>query len=865
MPFMKICPKTILIALLYWIPVFVFSQSPKVLIEKKPLWINSVSFEVDAHPPAGQESGYYYLLIDEQENRTLEDRYLHYAYKILTNEGIQEMSDLRVQYDPSYEQLILHQVTVHRDNEVIDQLSNHIQTIQREQSMDRYLYDGSLTAVINLTDIRVGDIIEYAFTRKGYNPVYNGHLSKKIYFNFNLPYEKLYQRLIVPSALSLDLEYRNSDIKPEIFNRDNKKEYIWSLKNANALILDSNVPDWYDGNQFVMITDFKNWGEVAAWATKHFNFSVKNQPELKKRADAKFKDQNDESYALEAIRFVQDDIRYLGFESGLNSHQPHPPVKVFDQRFGDCKDKSLLLCELLKLKGLEAFPVLVNTVWRNKLTNESPSIQAFNHCVVQLKVDGRTYYVDPTINNQGGDLESNYFPSYGKGLVVSETSRDLIDLPSPVASEISEVQTFEVSSLEGEAILNVRTTYTGSEADHIRSEFLKNSLESVQKNYLTFYGNLYPDIEIHEPIATKDDRSGNMFSVEENYRIPTFWQQSETAEELMFCDVYPQSLENYFSVSKSSQRAAPYRLNYPVSYHHSIHIRLPEEWTVEPEDEIIESDFYAYEHIVKYANNEITLQTHYETRQDHIPVQAFDKFVSDHEKMMENLLFQLTYNKNVVFNEKGISWLGIITALVAFSFGIWIVLRLYYYFDPEPAAPAPSGGQPIGGWLILISIGLCITPFRLVYDLFNMPEVYDSMTWANLLGLKRYGLFGFFLLEHVYNMIFLPFCVLVLVLFFKRRTSLPRIITIYLAVGCVVTTADTLVSVQIDPTLAEQGNYYKDMIRSILSAAIWIPYFNMSTRVKETFVKRVNDDEDDSPYAAEVAGDQYQTTTLDRS
>ncbi|MEO5600595.1 MAG: DUF3857 domain-containing protein [Cyclobacteriaceae bacterium] len=858
---MKINLLAIFIATALFIPSFAYPQASKVLIEKQKAWINPQTFDKDVMPGSGEESSVYYLLIDEQENAILQERYLHYAYKILTNEGIQEMSDISVEYDPSYQKLIFNQVIVHRNGKIIQQLRSPVRTIQREQSMDRFLYDGSLTAIINLTDIRVGDIIEYAYTKRGYNPVFGGHLSKKIYFNYNVPYEKLFQRFLIPKSYPTDLKYQNTDVKPEIKITDLGKEFSWSLDKMKALIIDDNAPDWHDPNQFVMITDFEKWEQVAFWATKHFATDSADRLLLKARLSSQFKEANIEQYALEAIRFVQDEIRYLGFETGLNSHKPHSPVKVFDQRFGDCKDKSLLLCEMLRARGIEANPVLVNTLLGNQIENESPAIQAFNHCVVQIKLKDTAYYVDPTINNQGGSLESNYFPTYGKGLVIHERTTDFTDFPPPVSSDISEVQTFEMAALGGEAILNVRTTYRGSDADIIRSEYLSNSLETIQKNYLTYYGNLYPDVEMIDTITTHDNRANNIFSVEEQYRIPSFWKQNEQDEEQMYCEVYPQTMEHYFSVSKSSQRSAPYRLSYPVSYYHHIHIRVPEEWSIESAEKMIESDFYQFERNISYADREVSLYTHYETKQNYVPVEAFEKFVSDHQQMMDNLSYNLTYNKNLIAIPSGISWLGIITSIASLGFGIWFALRMYFYYDPRPVLP--SVGKPIGGWLILISLGLMITPFRLTYDLFQMPEVYDSKTWSNLLGLKRYGLFVFIFFEQVYNMVILPFSVLILVLFFKKRSSVPRLITFYLAITSFVTIVDAVVSMQIDETLSSNLDSYSDIIRSIVAAVIWIPYFNISSRVKETFVRNVDDD-NDSSLIPEIVSSEYEPSPVNR-
>ncbi len=54
-----------------------------------------------------------------------------------------------------------------------------------------------------------------------------------------------------------------------------------------------------------------------------------------------------EEKILAALQFVQDKIRYLGMEMGIHAFAPHPRRRFSQRRYGDCKDKSLLLQYLL--------------------------------------------------------------------------------------------------------------------------------------------------------------------------------------------------------------------------------------------------------------------------------------------------------------------------------------------------------------------------------------------------------------------------------------------------------------------------------------------------------------------------------------
>jgi transglutaminase-like putative cysteine protease len=808
-----------------------FGQSVQVNIVPIKTWVIPADFDKNAMPGAGQESSHYYLLLDEQENITQQESFVHYVYKILTNEGLQQMSDLSVDFDPSYEQLLFHSVIIHRNGKRIDQLPNKIRTIQREESMDRYLYDGSVTALINLVDMRVGDIVEYSFTRKGYNPVYEGHISRKINFNYTMGYEKMFQRLVTPSSLALSFKYVNTEADAEQENVNNERVYTWKRNKVPGYIADKQEPEWYNPYSYVLITSFKNWAEMASWSAKRFEVSDADRELVVKEIYPSFKNDSPEAYTLKVIRFVQDEIRYLGFESGLNSHRPHPPAQVYNQRFGDCKDKSLLLSTLLKVNGIESHPVLVNTSYRHKISDQLPSTNAFDHCVVQIKLKDRLFYVDPTISNQGGSLEQYYFPPYGKGLVVNFSSTDLVELPAPVPATISEVQTFDIDSIGGQGLLSIQTTYTGAEAESQRSYFSQNNLESVQKSYLTFYANIYPDIQKAESVQTKDDREANIFIVNEKYRIPSFWKPYQEPSKKIYCEFYPQTMEGYFNVSKSTQRTAPYRLPHPLDYSHEIIVNLPEEWTVTPDQQSIETDYYLYDYKVEYDDHHVSLLTHYKTKQPAIPVSDFPKFVEDHGKMMANLSYSLTYDRGLVQSVAS-KWPGAVLTILTVLIGAWLVFWLYQHYDPAPHYPSAEG-QPIGGWLILVGIGLSFTPLRLLYDFITQEHLMNGTAWLTMWYTNSYGYFIFLFIEHIYNFIYLLFSILVLVLFFQRRSSVPRLISILYGASCVATILDNVIAAQMSTEVVIDT---RDITRAIFAAAVWIPYFHRSERVKKTFV-----------------------------
>jgi transglutaminase-like putative cysteine protease len=833
----KRCLKTLAFIAAFY---FVFNAySQPVTLAPIPSWVTLHEPRIDVQPKSTEVSGYYYLLIEQQEHVRKQESFRHNAYKFLTNEGIQEMADISINFDPQYQKLIFHKLIVHRDGQKIDRLEKHaIRTIQREQDMDRYIYDGSLTAIINLKDIRVGDVIEFAYTVKGYNPIYEGHISHRIYLNYSLPYEKGIKRLIVPTETNLYFQYKNDASKPVVETSNGNTSYTWESEQVEALLQDSNIPSWYDPYQVVQVTDFKTWEEVVDWSLKHFDVKTGEWNALKKHMDERWT-ASDENIILEIIRFVQDEIRYLGFEAGLNSHKPHGPAKVFNQRFGDCKDKSLLLSTILQQKGISAYPMLVNTSNQKYLHDQLPSIHAFDHCVVELNWKNKKVYIDPTISNQGGKLDNIYFPNYGAGLVIRKGETNLTNLPEPLSGGIHEQDTFKLNFLEGEATLAIRTSYKGGDADNQRSYFAGNSLESTQKSYVDFYANLYPEIKTEELLKTNDDREKNIFIVEEKYKVPSFWKKNTEVDGQMYAEFYSLSLENLVNVSKSSQRNSPYRLAHPTSFQHTMHVALSPEWNFKSEETDITSDAYKYRYELSYIENTLRIYHRYTTLKDHIPAADVSKFVKDHQAMKKNLSYMIGYDSGVR-TSSGFNWVPLIVGVITVGLSLLMVKFLYFKYDPIPSTGA-GRGQPIGGWLILVAIGLSITPLRLIIDIFNIPEFFDPTSWSALWNSDNGLLFSVFFFEYVYNIFYFFFSILLVILFFNKRSSIPLLISVFYGTTFIVTLIDTLIAMNLNETYTstDQQEYYQDLIRSFFAAVIWIPYFNISERVKDTFVERI--------------------------
>ncbi|MEM9324099.1 MAG: DUF3857 domain-containing protein [Bacteroidota bacterium] len=815
------------------------SKAKDIKIGPVPSWVEQI--KVSSSEIAEDPGGYQYLLLDQQDNLPSETRFRHFAVQIINSRGVQSLSTIDISYDPAYQDLTIHEITLMRDGKRINKLNRgDIEVLRREKNLERSLYDGSFSAVVNLSDVQAGDLLEYSYSIKGFNPINKGNYSTTFYTQFTVPVNRVFNRVLV--STSNDIQYKGflDPPEPDISMTDALKVYTWDVNQATPINFDSNVPVWYDPQQRVMITTYDSWQEVVNWALPLYTYDLAQIGRIKSEID---KDGSIANKIDKYIRFVQDDVRYLGLEYGISAYKPHAPAQVFEQKFGDCKDKSLLLVSLLRSENIQAFPVLVNTNASEVVNEFLPGATAFNHCVVNFEHDGEQYFVDPTISNQGGTFKELYFPDYKSGLIIKEGKADLTTIASSPATTLDIYELITVESIGGPAEMVVRSEYTGSKADYIRQRFAGDTKENISKNYLNYYSNLYPSIELAKPIKFLDyeRNTTNRVITEEYYRIPNFWLDSDDST-YVYCETYPLVLDSEVDYAKTAARNMPYYVSSPHVFKQTTELDMPEEWTGDDYHIQISGDGYDYINDISTKGKTVTIVHKYEVTRQFIEADEAEMFLADHDKIKKEFSYYLKWSGSDVNEAAGISWFAILVTLLTLATGAFYALKLYKGYDPEPWEFAED--KPIGSWLIFPAIGLTVSPLALLYSTLSEGH-FEQSSWSYLLGddwMANLPLAILLTAELIINWIYFILSVVLLISFYQRRTNVPRLATLFYAGGLVLPVLDQVAAELLIPDLVDdvmRQEAYRTVVRAFIGAAIWIPVFNISERVKSTFCKQL--------------------------
>ncbi|MFT2009662.1 DUF3857 domain-containing protein [Pontibacter sp. 13R65] len=814
---------------------------------QEPAWIKPLPHRTSTTiNPKEVNDGYHYLQRVLQWHVATGEVYYHNTYKLTTDEGVQNSSELKFSYDPNFEKLQLHKVIVWRNGKPLDKLDlKKVKVVQREQGMEQKIFDESLTAIIFLEDTRVGDVVEYAVTISGKNPVFNDKFFNSFNLQFYDPVDELLVHVVAPEHRKINYKLYKTEQKPVVATQNGYTTYTWHSQNLPSTPVEEEIPGWYDPYPGVYLSEYTSWEQVAKWALPLYNQQQKPNQALLTQIDS-IRDQfsSDEQRLVAALRFVQDEVRYLGFEAGIGGYKPRSPSEVFTTRFGDCKDKSLLLVTMLRELGIEAHPALVSSTNKGQLTQALPSPYAFNHCIVQVKLWNKTFWYDPTISKQRGGHDAISLPDYQKALVIHASTKNLTDVVAPIAghSKVIVQEAFFFNNIGGDVKLEVKTEYFGADADYQRSRFASTSLKETEKSFLNYYANSYPAIEVARDLEFLDFPSENKFTTLEEYTISDLWEESEETAGLLSASFYPQVLRSYINSPRVSKRSMPLHLNHPTQVEHHILLYMSEPWPVNATNKKITDQVFTYTSDVSYNSRSslITLSYTYNTLNDHVQPEQMTAFVKHQKAILDDLGYNLTYNQNMAgtLADAPISWPAVFFSLIVLALAAFGAYKLYYY-DPAPIGGYTSAyAESIGGWLILIMMGLLFSPFRTLVVLLT-GNYFNQNVWQGFLTATSASYApvtaAVLALEMVLHIGFLVFAVLLISLFLQRRSSVPQLMAIFYFSSLIVRVGQ-YAALEALGLQSITATGIGEITGSLITAAIWVPYFYKSQRVKNTFV-----------------------------
>ncbi|MGE8292793.1 MAG: DUF3857 domain-containing protein [Sphingobacterium sp.] len=828
-----------------------------------PSWLRSVTKKPIKPNLDDISDGYYYELIEHQINLASQTKYYKDIKVLFDQSGIENLGQVQVTFDPHFQKLQLHELKIVRNGKDINLLPQaKFNLLASETELSRSIYNGSQMAHYVMEDLRKDDKIVFAYSIIGANPVFENKFFDTYYLQGYEPTGLVHLNYIVPNGRKLQFKSFNGAPEVQQQSTGNTTNFFWELTEDKTVQYENYSPAWYSPLKYIQCSEFNTWQEVDQWNNRINPIpQIAQSSALQTFVNQLWKESNGQPYVYlkKACDFVQNEIRYMGIEMGEYSHRANVPEKVFSQRYGDCKDKSILLATILKNKNIDVGLVLANTYKDRGLQEELPSPYAFNHMVIEVNIDGRYQYIDPTITNQGGDIKNRYFPAYGK--VLSATGKGkLTDVPQNIVGNIKVKETL---TLEGkfEAILDVKTTYLGNEADNIRTYFQSSAKNEIQKQYLEYYAKSYPKINKIANVQYKDDIENNVVEIIEKYKIKNIGKAENESSKKYISLLGTNINEKLPEITED--RIAPLSLSFPSDIEYEICIvnKGKNAFDNYRDNIYFDRSAYVFGKTLEIKPDSIkiayTLGFH-EPFVEQKDLKQYDTDFADRDHIFYNG-FYLDADGYVIGGTQSLgtpnsvgemNWFALALILILIPTIIWYIVKKYHKSKPFFIKPYDEVyHEQIGGWMLVLLILLFINILTLSGIFFFQQSFFNLNTWQAVDQLEGISpiLYKILLLSEIIgNVLLLAGLIYSAILLIKKRDIFAQtffMVTLFMAIFC---TIDGIASYFMFKSYLDKTDdlftHYEDTVKAIFFFCIWGTYVYNSERVKGTCLRTYQDD-----------------------
>ena len=833
-----------------FLPLFILfsltSNAENILVKPEPGWLYKVTpVNASSRSPSSASNGYYIEFADQQVNIATQTEYNHFIRNIINETGVQNASEVSINFAPEYQKIIFHKLILLRNGKMINQLNpDQIKVVQEETDAGDFQYNGIRRAFITLKGVQKGDRIDFSYSIIGFNPVFENQYSDKLYFASSNEITNYFQTYIVPDTRKLIFKTYNNAPAPVETKEGNLLIYHWSNPPIKVYETQNSVPVWFDNYPHVSVSEFQSWKDVTDWGIKLFNNYKYSIPEDLKLKIAKWHalaKGDKEMFANLATRFVQDEIRYLGLETGIYTHKPHLPGKVFEQRFGDCKDKALLLTVILQQENIPAFVALVNTTSRSRLTLATPSTNEFDHAIVAIERSSGYLFVDATISYQRGEFSTTYIPDYGYALIIRDGVNNLQPIEPGYPNTTSITEKLELPFTDS-GRLTVETIHKGGAADNFRSILASMSRKEMSESFVQYYVTNYDGIRPVQNFETSDDSIRNELILKESYIIPSLWKETKPGK--ISVDLNAKSVYEKIPDPAGAYSGGPVAISFPLTLNYVLEIKLDEPWEFPFEDLHIKNDSYQFDFTSAVNGNLIELNYHYKTFKDHIPEKEVATYKDEYKKMADIFYFNLskpgtgvnTNGKHTPGSNTSINWIAVLVFLLTLG-GSLLLLRKYNKRSSTNNFSSALG-QSLGGWVMFLGITLIIAVPVYTWSLIN-ASYFSGLVWKTFADTGNNYLQIIFMAELVYYVFCIVYVSYLLYWFFNRRDIFPRMFMGYMGgiIGGQMLILVLYTFAQMKGSILQiPKENTVQLVRSIIYGAIWISYLLRSERVKSTFI-----------------------------
>jgi hypothetical protein len=410
--------------------------------------------------------------------------------------------------------------------------------------------------------------------------------------------EKYEMSIICPQDFKFKWKSVNIDLKPTL-KTDSKNEYLWSVKNIPAPIVEPLTPFEYGSFSFLSFSQDNlqmddHEGDASTWKSfGQFIYNLnKNRDAISPEMEAKVKELtkgiSDKSQIVDILyKYLQKNHRYVSIQIGVGGWQTLEASFVEKNKFGDCKALSNYMKAMLKVVGINSYLTLVTGGEKDfKKFDPEFSQMFFNHMV--LFIPEPKMWLECTSTDYATGYMGNNWVGNREALVLTPDGGILKETPTYATKENKKISLINLKINEdGSTQLHSKSIRTGSMDEYYRSihnEYkgaeLEKEFSKKSKLVYTTLSNLSikPAVDKEETVITFEAELRNI--------------GNKTGKRFFISPTKANPIDR--TLPKNEERVHPLLLEDAYTLEDTITINLPTNFKSEsmPEDKTMQSDLF---------------------------------------------------------------------------------------------------------------------------------------------------------------------------------------------------------------------------------------------------------------------------------
>lgn len=322
--------------------------------------------------------------------------------------------------------------------------------------------------------------------------------------------------------------------------------------------------------------------------------------------------------------WVQDNIKYIAFEAGLEGFVPAEAAAVYNGKYGDCKGMASIISTMCKYAGIDAHMVWIGSRDIAYTYDEVPSPISDNHMIAAFKENGNWVFLDGTSTYLAYGFPTEMIQ--GKQAIISlgkdkfETAFVPIITKEQNLVETKSTVTIDKGMLLGSGTMRFLGYQKFNKVSQLRA-LPESRWGEVMRDHLQTGNNKF-EIAKYDIEGIENREGALLFKYD--FKIPDYIKK---ADDEFYINL---NLDKFWKESQINveQRKLPIKMDFKFENHDAVELEIPQGFNIDymPENTVFENNDFGFSiNYTKEANKLIlTKDTWLNTLE--VPTESFDKW-----------------------------------------------------------------------------------------------------------------------------------------------------------------------------------------------------------------------------------------------